>query len=234
MAPSVRTALPPWARGDVIALRYVSTDARIEICWPCRVVSDTPELLVVFIAVGTRYRAEPKRSAAERRRVKSGVLPSHEYEWRKDALRLMLPGQSHSVLLFWDGRGDSRHFTQYFVNMEEPFRRTAVGVDTQDHTLDIVVRPDFRWTWRDEDDLAGHVKHGFYTAQLAEAARSEGERAIQAITDGTHPCVRGWDGWLPDPTWEVPALPAGWDTEPLTFWDRRLWAYADDCGGHQR
>jgi predicted RNA-binding protein associated with RNAse of E/G family len=139
----------------------------------------------------------------------------------------MLPGHCHSVLLFWDGTEDERRFSYYFVNMEEPLRRTPIGVDTQDHTIDINVNPDLTWTWRDEMELANHVSHGYYTADLALAARLEGERVIKAIVDGTHPCRNGWDTWSPDPTWQTPGIPSGWDTTAPTFWDWRLWAYGE-------
>ena len=218
-----------WARGDVIALRYVTTDARIEMCWPCRVVGDTPELLAVFIAAGSRYKARPKMTAAEKRQERGAILPPHEYEWRRDTLRLFLPGQCHSVFLFWDGDNEKREFLHYFVNMEEPFRRTAVGIDTQDHTLDIIVRPNLTWKWRDEEELDSHVRHGYYTADLARAARLEGERVIEAITRKAHPCLNGWDRWRPDPSWKTPSIPAEWHTTPLTFWEQRLWAYGSGC-----
>jgi hypothetical protein len=35
--------IDPTARrghGEVVALRYITTDSRIELCWPCRVVED--------------------------------------------------------------------------------------------------------------------------------------------------------------------------------------------------
>jgi predicted RNA-binding protein associated with RNAse of E/G family len=217
----------PQARecGDVIVLRYITTDGRIEMCWPCRVVQDSSELLAVFIVAGSLYKAGPKRTAAEKIHMKKAMLPPDEYVWRKDTLRLMLPGRHHSIFLFWDGIGDDREFSNYFVNMEEPFRRTAIGIDTQDHTLDIVVTPSLNWTWRDEDELENHVQHGFYTSELAEAARSEGQRVMEELVQGTHPCLDGWTRWLPDPGWEIPQMPTGWNTTPVTFWNERLWAY---------
>jgi hypothetical protein len=217
-----------WSYGDVIALRYVSTDSRIEMCWPVRVVSDSADQLCVFIAAGSRYKAGPKLRAAEKLREQRDFLPPDDYEWRHDTLRLMRPGECHSVWLFWEGSGSGRRFTKYFVNLEEPFRRTAVGVDTQDHTLDIVVQPDLTWSWRDDAELDSHVRHGFYSASLAAAARAEGRRAVRAISDGTHPCLDGWTDWRPDPAWRRPELPAGWDTVPLTYWERRAWAYDSD------
>jgi hypothetical protein len=224
-----RAEIRTWACGDVIALRYITTDGRIEMCWPCRVVLDSPDLLAVFIAAGSRYKAGPKKTAAEKRAARAAFLPLDEHEWRRDTLRLMLPGQCHSVSLFWDGRDDGRRLLYYFVNMEEPLRRTPIGIDTQDHTLDVVVQPNLKWMWRDEIELGNHVTHGFYTAALAEAVRLEGERAIRAISAGTHPCLNGWSEWQPDSTWPAPAIPNGWDTTPPTSWERRIWAYGGDA-----
>jgi predicted RNA-binding protein associated with RNAse of E/G family len=212
-------------------LRYITTDGRIEIAWPCRVVEDRDDLLALFIAAGSRYKAGPKRTAAEKRRASPTSLPPDEYVWRNDTLRLMFPGRSHSVSLSWAVESDARALLKYFVNMEEPFRRTAVGFDTQDHTLDIEVAPDLTWRWRDEHELANHVAEGFYTAELAAAARSEGENAIGAILRLEHECARrGWREWAPPRAWGIPSFVEGWDRAPPTFWDRHRWAYGDDGG----
>jgi hypothetical protein len=215
-------------RGDVVVLRYVTTGGRIEICWPCRVVEDGPNLVALFIAAGSPYRAGPKRSAAQKRAQPRSALPPDEYVWRHDTLRLMIPGRAHSVSIFWERQAGERRLLKYFLNMEEPFRRTTVGFDTQDHTLDIEVTPDLAWRWRDEDELANHVGQGFYTAELAAAARAEGEQAIAAIGRLDHPCMRRWPEWTAPPEWQIPALVAGWDTTPPTFWERRDWAYGAD------
>jgi hypothetical protein len=211
--------------GDVVALRYITTDGRIEMCWPCRVVEDCDRLLALFIAAGSPYKAGPKTTAAEKRRQARRLLPPDEHVWRTDTLRLMFPGRSHSVSMFWGAQAGARRLLKYFVNLEEPFRRTAVGFDTQDHTLDIEVTPDLTWRWRDEQELANHVTEGFYTAELARAARSEGEAVIQAIKARQHECVRSWPEWSPPPQWRVPPFVDGWETTPPTYWDRRQWAY---------
>ena len=88
-------------RGDVVALRYITTDARIELCWPCRVVEDSNELLALFIAAGSAYKAGPKRTAHAKRTEPRLDTPPDAYVWRNDTLRLMLPGQGHSVSLSW-------------------------------------------------------------------------------------------------------------------------------------
>jgi uncharacterized protein len=213
--------------GDVVVLRYVTTDGRIEMCWPCRVVEDRDDLLALFIAANSPYKAGPKKTAAEKRGQPRTPLPPDEYVWRTDTLRLMFPGRSHSVSLSWRPQAGMNKLLKYFVNMEEPFRRTMVGFDTQDHTLDIELTPELTWRWRDEQELANHVAEGFYTDGLAKAARAEGESAIEAIERRDHACVRGWPEWSRPPEWGIPRFVDGWNTTPPTFWDRRHWAYGD-------
>lgn len=221
MSPSDRK----WQAGDVVVLRYITTAGRIEMCWPCRVVEDSDRLLALFIAAGSFYKAGPKKTAAEKRASERRQEPPREYVWRNDTLRLIQPNAWHSVSLFWAGEGRTRHLLRYFVNMEEPLRRTARGFDTQDHTLDIVVTPTLHWSWRDEEELDNHVRERFYTRELAAEARAEGRRVIDSIASGTHPCLQGWADWSPDPTWSVPSLSPAWSTTPVTSWDRRDWAY---------
>lgn len=212
-----------WRPGDVAALRYLTTDGRIEMGWPCRVVENTPSLLALFIAAGSKYKAAPKRTAVEKLSMPRFALPPDEHTWRRDTLRLMFPGRHHSVWLFWSN--DTHEFTGYYVNMEEPFRHTAVGFDTQDHTLDINVAPDLTWKWRDTESLEEHVRHGFYTQYLADEVWNEGRRAIDEILRGDHPCLKGWHKWQPDPGWPVPEIPAEWSSVPVSLWEQHLRAY---------
>jgi len=206
---------------QIVALRYLTTDGRIEMCWPCRVVEDSERLLALFIAAGSRYKAGPKRTAAQKRSMPRAALPPDEYVWRSDTLRLMFPGRQHSVWLSWAARS----FSGYFVNMEEPFRRTSVGFDTQDHTLDIEVAPDHSWKWRDTEELDEHVKHRFYTADLVGEVWNEARQAIDEIMRGTHPCLAGWRSWEPDPAWEIPLVPEAWSSVPPALWEKHRWAY---------
>jgi hypothetical protein len=214
-----------FAHGSIVDLRYVLTDGRIEMCWPCRVVQDSDAFVALFIAAGSRYKANPKRTAAQKRADAGPALTVSEFLWRADTLRLMIPGRPHSVWLFWTTNQDGRKLNKLFVNMEEPFRRTPLGFDTQDHTLDIVMQPDLSWTWRDEEELRNHIQEGFFTADLAQAARDEGLRVVDEIRRGAHPCTNGWADWAPEKGWSIPTVSANWATTPPTFWDRRSWAY---------
>jgi predicted RNA-binding protein associated with RNAse of E/G family len=225
----MRPGMPPTnsyrPKGEVVHIRYVLSDGRIEMCWPCRVIEDSHDSLALFIAAGTKYKAEPKRTAAQKRASPSPPVPRNEYVWRSDTLRLMFPGRSHSVWLFWESREGRRSFSKYFVNLEEPFRRTAIGFDTQDHTLDVLVQPDGTWAWRDETEFDNHVREGFFTPALVQAVRSEAARVIDDISRGVHPCLKGWSTWTPDPRWKIPDIAPGWETVAASLWEKRTWAY---------
>ena len=197
-------------QGDVVVLRYLTVDGRIDVAWPCRVVVDRDDLVALFVAAGSIYKADPKQTARQKLEAERRPCPTTAVVWRHDMLRLMFPGASHSVWLFWNGTGASRRFLRYFVNLEAPFRRGPCGFETRDHTLDVVVTPDLECRWRDEEDFDDHVALGFYPPELAKAVRAEGQRVIDAITDGSHPCLQ-WPPWSPDASWPVPGLPAGWE-----------------------
>ena len=204
--------------GDNAVLRYITRDGRPGMSWAARVVEDGPDLLALYL---------PRDTPHKRWRSGSGGRELADSAWWADTLRLMVPGQAHSVWLTWR---PGREFVGYYVNLEEPFRRTPIGFDTNDHTLDIVVTPDLRWSWKDEELLQGQERDGNYSPGLVEEIRREAASVIAAIESGGRPFSDGWERWEPDPTWPTPHLPTNWNSQPAALWDRRRWAYplADD------
>ena len=73
-------------------------------------------------------------------------------------LQLQRPGEIHAVWVFW--HGPEREFRGWYVNLQEPFRRTSLGFDTQDLELDLVVALDGSWQYKDEEKLAGWIDRG--------------------------------------------------------------------------
>jgi hypothetical protein len=207
-----------WQPGAAVVLRYITTrDGVPGTTWPCRVVIDREDLLALYIAAGSTFKNwHPSHSAPDRRLADSRVPI--------DVLRLMVPGEGHSVWICWRPDHDPR-FSGFYVNFEEPFRRTAIGFDTNDHTLDIVVAPDLSWRWKDQDDFEERVRQGIYSEAFADKVRADAARVIAAIEARASPFSDGWEEWAPDPTWEPPVLPPAWDSEPVTVWERRRWAY---------
>ena len=131
-------------------------------------------------------------------------IPSEEWSLEptaasRDSLGLARTGEHHSIWHFWAGE----RFTHWYVNLEEPLRRSRVGFDTFDHKLDLIVEADGSWRWKDEDELGEAAWRGILDA---EGVRAEGERVLAAW-----PFPTGWEDWRPDHAWPVPELPEGWD-----------------------
>jgi hypothetical protein len=153
-------------------------------------------------------------------------LPSGSPSWRADEggqlartswqgpdVMLWLPDtKPYSVCWFWaDGMFDG-----WSANLEEPYVRWAdrgcAGVDTADHSLGLVVRPDRSWRWRDEDEFHARTGHPLYwTDAQAAQIRGVGDRLVKLVETAEFPFDGTWCGWRPDASWTVPALPPGHD-----------------------
>jgi hypothetical protein len=116
-------------------------------------------------------------------------------------------------VLLWAGADDRQ---VWYVNLQDPLKRTRLGFDTVDHALDVVVELDgSSWEWKDEDELAGAVRNGLFSAEEAADYRRWGERAVDRILARVPPFDRGWEDWRPDPAWQTRDLPEGWDGDQV-------------------
>ena len=192
-----------WRPGDVIVRREVWR-GRPWSGWATTVVRDEPALLALYLAEGTRF-AFP-----------DGDWPGGRHPWYgRDAwsghgvLGLHRPGDAYAVLVFWDG--PERRFAGWYVNFQDPFRRTRLGVDTFDHELDIWIPDGASWRWKDEDLLEASVATGRFTAEEVAEIRAEGERVAADLDAGRRWWSDDWRTWEPDPSWPVPELPEGWE-----------------------
>ena len=181
----------PFAPGAHAVMRHVWRD-EVFLAAPVTVIQDEPDLLVTWLAPGTSYMRPAVRSA----------LPFHQplvdKPWRAPGVvQLTRPGDAHAVWVFPQG---------WYVNLQEPIRRTPLGFDTRDQLLDLVRRGDGSWRWKDVDELEAAVAAGFVSGDEEAAIRAEAERVIAADAFPT-----GWEAWEPDPSWPVPGLPPGWD-----------------------
>jgi predicted RNA-binding protein associated with RNAse of E/G family len=197
--------------GQTIVIREIWQDK----LWSLRpeiVVRDTPDLLSLYMPPGTVWK-QPKAPDGQR----ATVVHRARSEWMLKTvpwqdyyrLRLTIPGADYSVLIFWDPPDMKQH--SWYVNLEDPLHRTALGFDFLDQFLDIIIKPDLSaWHWKDEDELAEAVALGAVSKERAAAMRAEGEKVVAWLQSGKSP-FNGWEKWRPDPSWVTPVLPAGWD-----------------------
>jgi hypothetical protein len=198
-----------WRAGDPILFREVYR-GRLWTARPATVAAVRDDLIALYLAPGTIFKV-PTDTTRETilERLHSGwQLRDHVWS-RGRTLHLLRPGVAHSIHLWWlppDWR-----FGGWYINLQEPIRPTALGFDSMDHVLDVVIDPDLSWRWKDEKELATAVDLGLMTLEHARDIRGEGERVIGQLEARQPPFCDGWEHWQPDAGWSIPELPTGWD-----------------------
>jgi Protein of unknown function (DUF402) len=185
--------------------REVLNDGRSWAEVPVIVVRDEPDLLAAYIATGAPFRFPPGSWPSP-----NGLHPwAGKKHWHgHGVLTLQRPEEAHAVWVFWEGQ--RREFRGWYVNVQEPFRRSRHGFDTQDLELDIWIPVDGQWQWKDDELLDQRVREGRLTAGQAAAARAEGRRVAAELDAGRRWWDGAWAGWQPDPAWPAPDFSPNW------------------------
>jgi len=198
-----------WNPGQTVVLRGAGFG---HVWWamPCRVVLDEPGLLGLYWRSGTRWK-DVGRHPQGGEFLDLETVELRDLVWtRTDVLLLKNPGEAHSIWLMWTA--GQRRLECWYVNLETPARRTALGFDIMDHELDIVIRPDRSgWHWKDEQNFEAMVVAGVFSEAEAHAIRAEGEGVLRTLQANASPFCDGWECWLPPAAWTIPTLPPGWD-----------------------
>lgn len=191
--------------------------------WPHRVVSDDGHELAVLLQPGTSGMGPALWVRALRDddpRARAAVLPGYArrrwdvapWTWRDTTrLSLLYPDRYFAVSLLWDLSGA---LSYWYVNFQVPYQRTAVGVDTSDLHIDLVVDPDLTYRWKDEDEYAQARRLGLVTDECHKNIQRAREEAVALIDARQPPFSEPWPRWTPDPTWALPSLPDEALTEP--------------------
>jgi hypothetical protein len=196
-----------WKAGETIVIRGIWKG---DLWWACPqyIVQDTPELIALYWCAGTPVRRWYRRPTVQE--VLSSTPQLIDSEWTEtDVLSLITPGESHSIDIMWDSK---QHIHRcWYIQLQEPLRRSPIGFDTMDQILDIVISPERReWFWKDEDEFAEAEAIGVYSPDQARAIKAEGERVLQSCLADQPPFCDGWEKWRPPEEWGIPAFPVGW------------------------
>jgi predicted RNA-binding protein associated with RNAse of E/G family len=206
--------------GDTVVVRQHRA-GRFRAITPTVCVEDGADRTLLYVPHGTTFLAPADADGRVTRTVadEAGITPDR---WRDHAALHIVPrGAPFAVMARWGTSFDD--FTGYYVNIQEPLRPTAIGFDTMDQTLDVVVDPDrATFTSKDEDELADAAAAGFFGRAEVHAIGAAARRAVSMLSAGCPPFDEPWARWRPDPSWPVPHLPAGWASEPLVPgpWER--------------
>lgn len=206
-----------WNPGDTIVLQDI-WEGRLWNAKPMIVVEDRGDFIAAWMPKGTPWQCAvtpPTRPKSEDRGVRIAECIIHrdwhleERAWPLSTLWLMKEGWPFAVWVSWLETGE--RFGGWYVNIQEPIRRTERSLQTMDLTLDVVIDADRRWRWKDEDELELLVQFGAIDAKKAADTRKAGETAISLLEQSAPPFNERWAEWVPDPRWGVPALPDEWN-----------------------
>jgi hypothetical protein len=197
---------------EVVNLRWMH-EAHAESAHPVYLLEDSPEVIATFEpgnAVGmhsTRPKGGPRGRNLEPGSPHTGFAAGI---WTGDGvLRVHRPGQQWST---WRWLSSHRTWSsQWYVNLEEPWLRSASGFDTEDWILDVVVG-DEGWRYKDEDELDWAVASGRFSSKEVERIRQAGTDAVAVVEARAWPFDADWNEWLPPEGLPVPLLQSGWDS----------------------
>jgi hypothetical protein len=197
--------------GQTVVIREI-WDGKIWGAQPVIVVRDQPDLMAFYATFDTITKMpctpDGGRVRASDRAASRWVLLDRGWN-NLNLLRLNILGSIYSVIIFWSNPDMVQY--SWYINLEDPLRRTSQGFDFLDLFLDVIVKPDLSgWHWKDEDELEEAVSLGLISEEKAAAMRTEGERVVAWLRSGKSP-FNGWEKWRPDPSWKVPVLPDDWD-----------------------
>jgi hypothetical protein len=166
---------------------------------PVRVIEDSSERVVVYWPVGVEVG----------RHSLVNEFRSYSRHWTEtNVVMITEVGAAHSVWAMW--LAELWEFHCWYVNLQDPIRRTWRGYLSRDHSLDVVIYADDTWRWKDEGETEDQIERGVLTRQLALLARAEGEAVLKRWRAGGRPFSEGWPEWRPDPGWPIPDLPPDW------------------------
>src|SRR5699024_12716657 len=84
----------------------------------------------------------------------------------------LLIGRPETPYSIWLFDKDDGSLGCYYVNLETPYERTEEGVRTRDLVLDLVVLPRGDWHYKDEDELEGAERTGYFSPEETERIRA--------------------------------------------------------------
>ena len=195
-----------WSPGQTITVRNVR-DGMVTHASAAIVVEDRPDRLAIYTPLGTGMRYSDVDWTAGTR-----SAPYAQRRHTTDAVAIYTPGAGHSVTAMYRGGGGP--FLCWYVDMMDPIRRVADGIVICDQQLDIVIAPNRKWYWKDEDHVARSVELGWMTPAFAQSLRREGEAVAERLARNEAPFNEPWPGWRADPAWSVPDLADDWARVP--------------------
>jgi hypothetical protein len=197
-----------YAPGTPVLLREV-WQGKVWTLRPVTVVRDDPDVVMLYIPHGVPWRGAVTLGGEILRVPWEPWGLAAPKPWFNHVLRFCPAGAPYSVSLVWH---ESWYAFGWYINVEEPVRRSEFGFDYMDWTLDVMVSKDRQYhKVKDADELAEAVRRGVYTGEHAAEIHVAAERGLEHLTGYKPPFNEDYERWRPDPAWPLPGLPERWE-----------------------
>jgi len=179
---------------------------RVWFGYPVHIVEDHDDALVSYVGPGAEFGFVDGTWPTA-----TGVHPWRDrVRWEgHGCLMVQRPDDLFAVWHYW--HGPDRRFLCWYINFQAPFHRTAIGYDTQDFELDMLVFPDGRWSFKDREVLADRVSEGQLSQGIVDHVVELGDQIADEVSAGHLRWDQSWTEWAAPPAWRDADLPAGWD-----------------------
>ncbi len=202
-----------WNFGDTLVVRNISrSDGTVGTAIAGITIQDDADVLAVYFPHGSPFKNNWVIPPEKRVELVDKIPPSaqREYQdvvWQNNMVRLFLPQKAYSVWLIFDENGV---FSSWYGNLEAPYIRTSIGIDTRDYALDIVADCDGQWQWKDKDEFARRLEVGIDSVEHQERVRTAGLDFIHRLENNLSPFKDGWQDFQPPSDWGIRELPLNW------------------------
>ena len=208
-----------WQPGTQILERGIVHN-KVLIVRPVTVIEDNHNQIAIFLQPGTPCKIPSFLNNKQNSLNPNGISrweeqdsqawQLHDWTWQtRRILMLLRPEKYYAVCWFW--LHDTNEFEGWYINFQLPFSRTTFSLDTLDLEIDMVIKPDLSWQWKDEPEYQRGIASGSISASIAdkvEVARREVEIELQNNPAFLDP---RWHNWQPDPNWEPAKLLENWN-----------------------
>jgi protein associated with RNAse G/E len=202
-----------WQQGTTLIIRNIArSDGTVTTALPAIVIEDTSVVLALYVPKGTVFKNNWVIPPEQRVASVDAVVASAQRQYKEivatnNSIRLYLPGQRFAVGLTFDETND---LISWYGNLEAPFIRTPIGIDSRDYALDVLVYPDGHWHWKDEEEFKRRLEVGIDSAAHQARVRAAGQEFIRRFENNLSPFSDGWQNWRYPTDWQARDLPDNW------------------------
>lgn len=186
---------PYWSPGEVVTWEYVNPHGNPGQLAPVRVVDDA-DCFVAWLAPGTPILHPGYPDGSDLRSTPTAQMFAGRWvlqarTWTGAGVLRIAPTQRPwSMWVFWR---DGWELSCWCVILETPHARARDRVVTQDHVLDLRVRPDRSIELKDELELEAAIASGWFDAAYGARVRSDAAAARELVRRWESPFRDGWE-----------------------------------------